>query len=429
VLNLPLIRQFNTKREQGLTSGTKIAASRRLNQAVRQNRAFSTEGLLEILFTLAFKGLVYPQIWEDPEVDMEALAMTPDCHVVAIASGGCNVLSYLVADPGRITAVDLARAHVALNRLKLAAARHLPSWQSFYRFFGEADEEANVAAYWRFLKPNLDGETRSYWENRGMWGVGRRRISMFSRNVYHYGLLGYSIGLGHLVARLYGVDLSKMLKARSLAEQRAFFETSLAPLFDKPLVRWATRRQLSLYGLGIPPAQYAALGAGAPHIANVLRERVERLSCEFSLDDNYFAWQAFGRSYSDHAAGPLPPYLKEAHFETIRARADRVEVLNRSFTEYLRSRPDLSLDRYVLLDAQDWMTDQQLNDLWGEITRTARPGARVIFRTAAEPSLLPGRVDEAVLAQWHYAAEQSRDLTRRDRSAIYGGFHLYVLAA
>jgi len=416
-----------TRRERLLTSGTKIAASRRVNQAVRQNRAFSTEGLLEILFTLAFKGLVYPQIWEDPEVDMEALAITPDCHVVAIASGGCNVLSYLVADPGRITAVDLARAHVALNRLKLAAACHLPTWQSFYRFFGEADTEANVAAYWRFLKPNLDDETRDYWEGRGLWG--RRRVSMFARNVYRCGLLGHAIGLGHLVARLHGVDLSKMLRARSLAEQRAFFETSLAPLFDKPLVRWATGRQMSLYGLGIPPAQYAALGAGAPHMATVLRDRVERLSCEFSLDDNYFAWQAFGRSYADRATGPLPPYLKQAHFETIRARADRVEVLNRSFTEYLKSRPERSLDRYVLLDAQDWMSDQQLNELWREITRTARPGARVIFRTAAEPSLLPGRVDDVLLEQWRYEATQSRDLTRRDRSAIYGGFHLYVLAA
>jgi len=163
-------------------------------------------------------------------------------------------------------------------------------------------------------------------------------------------------------------------------------------------------------------------------MATVLRERVERLSCEFSIADNYFAWQAFGRSYSDPEAGPLPPYLKQAHFETIRARADRVEVLNRSFTEYLKSRPDRSLDRYVLLDAQDWMTDQQLNDLWAEITRTARPNARVIFRTAAAPSLLPGRIDDGVLTRWHYAAAQSRDLTRRDRSAIYGGFHLYVLA-
>ena len=410
-----------------MTSGTKAAASRRVSQAVRRNRAFSMEGLLEFLFTLAFKGLVYPQIWEDPEVDMEALAITPNCHVVAIASGGCNVLSYLLADPAWITAVDLARAHVALNRLKLVAVRQLPTWQSFYRFFGKADAAANVAAYWRFLKPHLDAETRDYWEGRGLFG--RRRISMLSRNVYRFGLLGCSIGFGHLLARLHGVDLSKMLHACSLAEQRAFFETSLAPLFDKPLVRWATGRQMSLYGLGIPPAQYAALGAGAPHMATVLRNRVERLSCDFSLDDNYFAWQAFGRSYSDRATGPLPPYLKQAHFETIRARADRVEVLNRSFTEYLKSRPDRSLDRYVLLDAQDWMSDHQLNELWREITRTARPGARAIFRTAAELSLLPGRVDDVLLRQWRYEAKQSRDLTRRDRSAVYGGFHLYVLAA
>jgi S-adenosylmethionine-diacylglycerol 3-amino-3-carboxypropyl transferase len=415
--------------ERGLTSGPKTAASRRLNQAVRQNRAFSTQGLKEILFTWAFKGMVYPQIWEDPEVDMEALALTPDCHVVAIASGGCNVLSYLIADPGRITAVDLSRAHVALNRLKLAAARHLPSWQSFYRFFGEADEDANIGAYWRFLSPHLDTETRTYWEGRGAAGLGRRRISVFSRNLYRHGLLGHFIGFGHLVARAYGVDLTKILLARSLEEQRVFFETSLAPLFDKPFVRWATKRQVALYGLGIPPAQYAALGSGAPSMASVLRERVERLSCEFSLDDNYFAWQAFGRSYSDREAGPLPPYLKQTHFEAIRDRADRVEVLNRSFTEYLRGQPDNSADRYVLLDAQDWMTDQQLNDLWSEITRTARPGARVIFRTAAEPSLLPGRVDDATLAQWRYEADVSRNLTRRDRSAIYGGFHLYVLAA
>ena len=404
----------------------RIAAKHRLDQAVgRSSRRLSVQGVLEYLFTLAFKGLVYPQIWEDPAVDMEALAITPESRVVTIASGGCNVMSYLIADPAHITAVDLSLAYVALNRLKLVAVRKLPTWQAFYRFFGEADTEANVAAYWRFLEPHLDAQTKAYWEGRNLWG--RRRVSNFSRNIYHCGLLGHFIGLGHLVARLHGVDLRQILTARSLAEQRAFFETSLAPLFDKPLVRWATGQRLSLYGLGIPPAQYAALGAGAPHMAAVLRDRVERLSCDFSIDDNYFAWQAFGRSYSNES-GPLPPYLKQEHFDTIRVRADRVDVLNRSFTEHLRSQPDRSVDRYVLLDAQDWMTDQQLNDLWREITRTARPRARVIFRTAAEPSLLPGRVDDAVLGHWVYEAEQSRDLTRRDRSAIYGGFHLYILA-
>ena len=101
-------------------------------------------------------------------------------------------------------------------------------------------------------------------------------------------------------------------------------------------------------------------------------------------------------------------------------------MIRRTFTEHLKGCADASVDRYVLLDAQDWMTDAQLNALWREITRTARPGARVIFRTAAEPSLLPGRVDDAILSRWPMKREQSLAWTQRDRSAIYGGFHLYV---
>jgi S-adenosylmethionine-diacylglycerol 3-amino-3-carboxypropyl transferase len=411
-----------------LADNPRAAASRRLNEAVRSHRTFSRAGLHEVLFTWAFKGLVYPQIWEDPEIDMEALALTPDCHVVAIASGGCNVLSYLIDDPRRISAVDLSLAHVALNRLKLAAVRRLPSWDAFYRFFGNADEPGNIDAYWCHLAAHLDDETRHYWERRGAFGLGRRRIAMFSRNMYRYGLLGTSIGLAHVIARAYGIDPGKLLRARSLDEQRLLYKTSLEPLFEKRLVRWAAARPLSLYGLGIPPAQYGAL-APASDMASVLRDRVERLACAFAFSDNYFAWQAFGRSYpARESGGPLPPYLRRENFAVIRARAERVEVLNRSLAEHLASRPDHSLDRYVLLDAQDWMNDAQLNTLWHEITRTAKPGARVIFRTAAAPSLLPGRVDDDLLSRWRYQAEQSQDLTQRDRSAIYGGFHLYVAA-
>ena len=73
------------------------------------------------------------------------------------------------------------------------------------------------------------------------------------------------------------------------------------------------------------------------------------------------------------------------------------------------------------------MTDDQLDALWRQITRTAKPGARVIFRTAAEPSLLTGRLDPDLLGRWRYEETLSRELTDRDRSAIYGGFHLYVL--
>ena len=71
------------------------------------------------------------------------------------------------------------------------------------------------------------------------------------------------------------------------------------------------------------------------------------------------------------------------------------------------------------------MTDEQLNGLWAEISRTARPGARVIFRTAAEKSIVEGRLSPAIRDQWDYFEDKSRDMTALDRSAIYGGFHIY----
>jgi S-adenosylmethionine-diacylglycerol 3-amino-3-carboxypropyl transferase len=409
------------------TQAMKRSTGEMVGAAVHRNSVLSAEGLAERAFTLAFSSLVYPQIWEDPVVDMEAMALEPTSRIVTIASGGCNVMSYLTASPEHITAVDLNTAHIALNRLKLAAARHLDTHHAFHRFFATTDRPENVIAFDRQIAPYLDSETLDYWQQRD-WR-GRRRIAKFGGNFYRTGLLGRFIAAGHLLARVHGKDATSLAKATTLEEQREIFERELAPLFAARSVRWLIARPASLFGLGIPPAQYKALaGDSEAGIGGVLHERLERLACGFPMRENYFARQAFGRSYGDPGSGSLPPYLEAENFETLRANVSRVSVRHVNFTEHLAQSPDASLDRYVLLDAQDWMSDVDLTRLWQEITRTARPGARVIFRTAAEPSLLPGRLPDDLLARWTYHAEQSRQLTLKDRSAIYGGFHLYELA-
>jgi S-adenosylmethionine-diacylglycerol 3-amino-3-carboxypropyl transferase len=397
-----------------------------LHSAVHRSKALTRAGLLERAFTFAFRGLVYPQIWEDPVVDMAALAIRPTDHIVAIASGGCNVLSYLTANPARISAVDLNGAHIALGHLKLAALRGLPDHAAFLRFFGNASTSTNIEAYESSIAPHLDRVSRAYWEGRQL--NGRRRIAQFADNFYRHGLLGNFIGAGHLLARLFGCDPRAILRASTLAEQRRLFETHLAPVFEKPLFRWLIRQPASLYGLGIPPAQYRALASDLPGgIADVLRQRLERLACGFDIKSNYFAWQAFGRSYGTVPDAPLPPYLQRQNFNLLRARRDRLQFRQCAMTKFLQDAPAESVDCYVLLDAQDWMSDADLTALWSEITRTARPGSRVIFRTAAAERLLPGRIPAAILDMWSLDAVRSRDLGRQDRSSIYGAFHLYTL--
>lgn len=404
-------------------------SNHKLKTALVRHAALTPAGLSERFFGLLFSGLVYPQIWEDPAVDMEAMQIRPEHHIVTIGSGGCNMLAYLSAAPERIDVVDLNAHHVALNRLKLAAFRHLPSHPDVVRFLARHDLQSNISAYDLFIAPKLDVATRKYWNARGL--NGKRRIAVFGRNIYRTGLLGRFIGLGHLIARLHGVDPRGLTEARSLREQRRFFDERLAPLFERPLIRWITRRKSSLFGLGIPPQQFDALASLSDErsLAGVLRQRLEKLACHFPLKENYFAWQAFARRYPLPEEGELPVYLQAGRHETIRANAERVHVHHESVTTLLAGKAAGSVDRYVLLDAQDWMSDQQLNALWAEISRTAADGAIVIFRTAACDSIVEGRVSPTLLSQWHYEADRSQTLNLKDRSAIYGGFHLYRKAA
>src|SRR5258708_16867307 len=230
-----------------LTAATQRATATRLAAAVHRNRMLSREGVLERIFTFAFRGLVYPQIWEDPAVDLEAMRIRPTDHVLAIGSGGCNILNYLVANPARISAIDLNGAHIALLRLKLCALRHLPDYDSFFRFFGSADCRGNLAAYEQYIKPHLDLGSRRYWEARTI--TGRRRIESVARHFYRYGLLGRCIGMGHLLARLYGCNPRNMLQASSMQEQRAIFNRELAPIFDKPFLPWPFTQPTPLHRL------------------------------------------------------------------------------------------------------------------------------------------------------------------------------------
>ncbi len=389
--------------------------------AARTTAAWSPRGLLEGLFAKAFDGLVYPQIWEDPLVDMEALAPLEGARIVAIASGGCNVMSYLASRPAHILAVDLSPAHTALLELKLAAARRLDQ-PEFFALFGTAEGARNLDL-WTRLRPHLPAAARAFWESRG--ALGGRRIDAFARGFHRSGLLGRFIGLGHRVLRLHGRDPGRILGARDVAEQRAIFERELAPVLESPLVRLATAFPVTWFGLGIPPAQLEALArADRGGLRTVLRERLERLACGFPVADNYFAWQAFARRYDPNRRS-LPPYLEARHFETVRAHADRVTVRRATLTEALAGEDASSLDGFVLLDAQDWMTPAGLARLWAQIGRTAAPGARVIFRTAAAESPLERSLPPTLLQGWVYERERSAAFFARDRSAIYGGFHLY----
>ncbi|MEQ9460568.1 MAG: DUF3419 family protein [Phycisphaeraceae bacterium] len=404
-----------------------------LKPAVHQSKLFSRKGLNERLFTAWFGGFVYNQIWEDPRVDLQALRITPDeSKILQISSGGCNVLNYLVAKPARIVAVDLNRHHMYLTRLKLAAAQHLPDHAAFFQFFGCGDTKPNVAAYHQHIKHHLDPGTRAYWERRPkLTGPFRKpRIEYFGKNFYNQSKLGLLLRVTHALSHFTRMNPARILELKTVEEQKAYFDEHIDPFFNRKVVRFLGRVPLVGFSLGIPPHQHDAMMKECDgQVIDLYRERARKLLCDFPIKDNYFAWQAVSRRYDRENREGIPDYLKAENFETVRAMAPRVETHVTSLTERLHREDVGGLDRFVFLDSQDWMPPEVLTELWTEIARVAPVGARVVFRTASSVSPLEDGLPAELLARFTAHRDEADELFKQDRSAIYGGFHIYEKTA
>lgn len=390
-----------------------------LLDAVQNKPVSSRQGILQKLFAVYFDGLVYNQIWEDPRVDLQALKLGGDSRVLSIASGGCNALNYLTAKPESVTAVDLNPNHLYLTRLKIAALRYLPDYESFFDFFGRANVKGNVANYHKYLAPKLDPDTCKFWENR---------INYFAKGFYNYARNGYFLRFFHRFAKTIGCNPNDLTKAKTLAEQEQFFEKSVAPFFDNFLIKILSKTPITVFGLGIPPQQFEELKRDAENgIIELMRERVHRLCAGFPIQDNYFAWQAFTRHYDTENRVAIPDYLKEENYDLLKENSHRLRAEIASIIDFIKEQPAGAFNRFVFLDAQDWMNPETLTDLWTAIAAQGGENTRIIFRTAGAESPLETALPSDLQAKFNYEKEFSQELFKQDRAAIYGGFHLYVM--
>lgn len=399
-----------------------MSTNSQILEAVKNRDLASKQGILQKLFAVWFDAFVYNQIWEDPRVDLEALRLDNNSRVLTISSGGCNALNYLLADPGSVTAVDLNRHHIYLLNLKAAAARTFPNHEQFFDFFGVGKTENADKIYKEFLATDLDEQAKQVWN---------KRIKIFKKGgLYDHSRNGYFLRIFQRFARLIGCRPDAVLKARSKPEQERLYAEHIEPFFQNFLIKLVGKLPVTLFGLGIPPQQFDELtrdlGSGKT-IIDVYRERVRRLACDFSIDENYFAWQAFARKYDTENRKAIPEYLKAENFEKLKTNIGRLRTSIGSVTDEIKARPRGTFNRFVFLDAQDWMDADALTELWSAIAEKAEPDSRIIFRTAGAESPIETRVPQALCENFVCEKEISVRLFKQDRASIYGGFHLYIL--
>jgi S-adenosylmethionine-diacylglycerol 3-amino-3-carboxypropyl transferase len=346
--------------------------------------------------------LLFGMNWEDPESDRRALAIQPGETVTTITSGGCNTLTLLLEDPGKIYAVDINPSQSYLLELKCAAIRHL-DYDELRAFLGLTPSDHRLQTFDR-LSATLGDAARHYWASKP---------DAIRKGIVYAGKYESFIRLFVRFLRvLQGKKrIEGFFRCETLEQQKVYFDdqwnTFQWRLLFKLLIN---KRMLAKRGL---TADYFKFDDGATSFADSFFRRTRNAMREIPVTSNYFLAQYLcGRYLCEDA---VPAYLLKANLPVVRDRLDRIEIVISDSQGWLRRQPDASIDAFALSNICELMSLEETSRLFGEVARSARPGARICFRNLIVPRGVPVSLTSEIELQ----SELSRDLIARDRSFVY----------
>ncbi len=348
--------------------------------------------------------LMYAQNWEDPCLELAALAVRPEDDVIAIGGAGCTALSLLAQGPRSLHAVDCSLAQIHLLRLKLAAVTHLPTEQAI-QFLGGLPANNRIATF-ESLSAQLPAQSALFWNGRIEQVKGG--VLAHGRIERYFAILRWLLRWIHSPRRI-----EALFAQPTLESQRRYYHDCWNTPGWRRLFLLAHKRILDRV---LDPSFYRFVEAR--NLPRELHERAARRLTELPIGDNYFlSWILRGR-YPDQVSA-RPPYLLPTAAEPLTQSASRLETHHADIREFLRSRPDSSCDKFYLSNVAEWLREDELAPFFEQVIRVARDGALVCYRALMVDRPLPAVLADRLCED----TARSAALAANDRAFVNAGFH------
>jgi S-adenosylmethionine-diacylglycerol 3-amino-3-carboxypropyl transferase len=202
----------------------------------------------------------------------------------------------------------------------------------------------------------------------------------------------------------------RLLACTTLAEQRDFYARV-----------WNSRRWRALFRLLLARRSFDRVydpvslrHARSSSFPEHFRRLAEHALTQLPVANNYFLHQMLTGRYPASVSGGVPPYLSARGADALVTGLSSLSIVDGTFTEYLRSCPDRSVTGFALSNICEWLSPEEIDELFAEITRVARPGARLCFRNFVGWTTVPPRWREVIVED----AEYGERLIARDRSLV-----------
>ncbi|MBV1855903.1 DUF3419 family protein [Catellatospora tritici] len=343
--------------------------------------------------------LYFAQVREDPELEIAAFAGRWDGPIAVVSSAGCTALSLLAAGAAEVVAVDVNRTQNHLVELKAAAVAELAPGSALGLLGGVPMAPAARRQAYERIRGVLTPGARAHWDAHApAIDSGVLRAGVTER-------------LMRLIARCLRVThrrrIETLLTLPTLEHQREFYRREWDTLGWRLLFRVLCNRLVlrrtydERFFAHVEDASYA----------RHFRQVAEHTLTDLDIGGNYFLRYLLTGRYPE---GCRPRYLDAV------VPVDRLRLVDGAFTDFLRTRPDRSMAGFALSNICEWLTAAEIDELFAEIVRTARPGARLVFRNFVGWTEVPPRWRDAVRED----RARGEELMRTDRSLCQRRFAL-----
>ncbi|MDO5566899.1 MAG: BtaA family protein [Planctomycetia bacterium] len=374
--------------------------------------------------------LVYNTCWEDPRLDRVALELRPTDNVLVITSAGCNALDYVLNGCNHVYAVDMNFRQNAVLELRKAAIKAL-DYEDFFQMFGVGYHPKFKKLYAETLRNMIPEESRVFWDKKQHYFTNPKRTYYFN------GTSGYFARWMNFYINYIGCirkPINRLLEATSIEEQAEIYHNELEKKFWTPLMRFFLNRDTTLSLLGVPRAQrFQVESQYNGQICGFMRDCIEAVLCDLSIQDNYF-WRVYVTgSYTPNCC---PEYLKAENFAKLKdGLVDTVTTYSMSVEQFLREN-DVPISRFILLDHMDWLATNLWPALvteWEAILMRATEDTRIIWRSGGYRTDFLERVEldfkgngekEPLVNHLKMYDDLANELHQKDRVHTYASFHI-----
>lgn len=309
-----------------------------------------------------FSTIIYSAANEDPNSELTTLQLTADDTVLTITGSGARALDLLIANPKKITSVDMNKTQNFLLELKCSAYKNL-NYPAFKKFIGLENCNQRLTVY-ETLKGDLTEEAQRYWQ---------AEPKKIANGILYCGVWeSYLLKLSWLT-RYRSKLIKQLFNADSLQTQKKLFKTQwngfLWKQFVKILnVRWIWKYLLKEPGIDlIDPELY---------IGHYLDQRLEHIVSTQKVNTNPFLNLIIFGKYNEQC---LPLHLQAQYFDTIKASIGKIQPVTMALDECLKAYPN-SIDAFSISDFSSYATPQQYASIWQSIMIAAKDKARVCER-------------------------------------------------